>query len=209
MIYITQQREEVLNPIVKLAASALPGDKKYILFAGAGVSKDAGIPTSWDLMLKTASLLYAVENKEIDTDVDLEKWFMESKYAAMEYSKLIGQIYPKYPDQQSFLKDYLNKKEIGEAHKGIAELARRGFIRAIVTTNFEHYIERALEEIGLERQVISTDEDLKNSEPLIHCKAVRVYKPHGDLGQGALKKYTKRFRKTISYDGKRINRNFK
>jgi len=39
-----------MNPVVKLAASALPGEKKYVLFAGAGVSKDAGMPTAWDLM---------------------------------------------------------------------------------------------------------------------------------------------------------------
>lgn len=176
-----------MNAIVKLAASALPGEKKYVLFAGAGVSKDAGIPTAWDLMLKTAGLLYAAESKEIDSEIDLEKWFVSSEYAEMEYSQLIENIYPKYPDQQSFLKDYLNKKDIGQAHKGIAELARREIIRAIITTNFDHYIEKTLEEIGLEIQVISTDEDLQSSEPLIHCKAVRIYKPHGDLGRGALK----------------------
>jgi len=38
---------EILRQLVKLIANALPGDKKYILFAGAGVSKDAGIPTNW------------------------------------------------------------------------------------------------------------------------------------------------------------------
>jgi len=58
-----------MNPIVKLIANALPGDKKYILFAGAGVSKDAGIPTTWELMLKTAGLLYVADNpdKEINS----------------------------------------------------------------------------------------------------------------------------------------------
>jgi hypothetical protein len=66
-------------------------------------------------------------------------------------------------------------------------LARRGIIRAIVTTNFDHFLEKALEEKGLEPQVISTEEDLLHSEPLIHCKAVRVYKPHGTLGRGALR----------------------
>lgn len=176
-----------MNPIVKLAASALPGEKKYVLFAGAGVSKDAGIPTAWDLMLKTAGLLYAADNEVIDLNVDLEEWFLKSKYAQMKYSELIEKVYPNYPDQQNFLKNYLNNKEVGQAHRGTAELVRRGIIRAIITTNFDHYIEKALEEKGLDIQVISTDEDLKNSEPLIHCKAVRIYKPHGDLGRGALK----------------------
>ena len=178
-----------MNPIVKLIANALPGEKKYILFTGAGVSKDAGIPTAWDLILKTAGLLYIAENpnKEIGSDFDLEKWFIESKYSQMEYSELMELIYPKNPDQQDFLKKYLNDHEIGESHKGIAELARRGIIRAIITTNFDHYIEKALEERGLEIQVISTEEDLRNSEPLIQCKSVRIYKPHGNLGCGKLK----------------------
>jgi hypothetical protein len=178
-----------MNPIVKLIANALPGEKKYILFAGGGVSKDAGVPTAWDLMLKTAGLLYIADNpnKKIDSGFNLEKWFIESKYAQMEYSELMELIYSKNPDQQDFLKKYLNNHEIGESHKGIAELARRGIIRAIITTNFDHYIEKALEERGLEIQVISTDDDLKNSEPLIQCKSIRIYKPHGNLGCGKLK----------------------
>ena len=105
----------------------------------------------------------------------------------MSYAELIERIYPNYPDQQSFLKSNLGNKEVGQAHRAIAELARRGIIRAIVTTNFDRCIERALEEKGLDIQVISTDEDLKNSEPLIQCKVVRIYKPHGDLGRGALR----------------------
>jgi hypothetical protein len=179
-----------MNPIVKLAASALPGERKYVLFAGAGVSKDASIPTSWDLMMETASLLYVAENKEANQELNrdqIESWFLESDYAKMEYNELMGILYPNSPDQQSFLKKYLNGHSIGESHRGIAELARRDIIRAIITTNFDHYIEKALEEKGLEVQVISTDEDLKHSEPLIHCKSIRVYKPHGDLGRGKLK----------------------
>ncbi len=41
----------------------------------------------------------------------------------MKYSELIGEIYQSYPEQQSFLKQYLEAHEIGDAHKSIAELA--------------------------------------------------------------------------------------
>ena len=58
-----------MNPIIQLAATALPGDKKFILFAGAGVSKDASIPTAWDLMLKTAALLYASASGKVDGSI--------------------------------------------------------------------------------------------------------------------------------------------
>ncbi|WP_440950693.1 SIR2 family protein [Methanosphaerula subterraneus] len=178
-----------MNPIVKLAASALPGEKKYILFAGAGVSKDANLPTSWDLMLHTASKLYAEEYPEVKTElnpIELENWFKDSKYGQLSFSELIDELFPHYPDQQSFFQNFLADKEIGESHRLIAELARRGMIRAIITTNFDPYIEKALEEKGLTVQVITSDEDLKHSEPLIQCKKVRVYKPHGSLEKGKL-----------------------
>jgi len=176
-----------MNPMIELIANAQPGEKRFILFAGAGVSKDAGIPTAWDLMLKTASLLYATESNEIDKNIDIEEWFLSSDYSRKSYSELIQTLYPKIHDQQNFLEKYLGEKKPGEAHEKIAELARRGIIRAIITTNFDHCIEDALKEKGLDIQVISTDEDLENSEPLIQCKKIRVYKPHGDLGKGKLR----------------------
>jgi hypothetical protein len=176
-----------MNPIVQLAASAIPGSKKYVLFAGAGVSKDAGIPTAWDLVLKTASLLYAAENQVVEKTIDLEKWFLNSRYAKMSYPELIEKLYPSYPEQQAFLKEFLNNKQSGETHDAIAELARRGIIRAIITTNFDKHIEKALEAKGIEVQTISSEEDLIHSEPLIQCQAFRIYKPHGDLGKGQLR----------------------
>jgi hypothetical protein len=48
-----------------------------------------------------------------------------------------------------------------------------------------------LEEKGLDLQVISNDEDLRYSEPLIPRKVVRIYKPHGTLGHGALRNTAK------------------
>ncbi|MGC8691160.1 MAG: SIR2 family protein [Caldisericum sp.] len=176
-----------MNPIIKLIANAQPGEKKFALFVGAGVSKDAEVPTAWDLMLKTASLLYAAENNEIKESINYEEWFLNSNYAKMSYSELIENLYPTYPAQQDFLQQYLGSRKPGKVHELIAELARRGIIRAIVTTNFDHYIEDALKGKGLDIQVISTEEDLTNSEPLIQCKKVRIYKPHGDLGKGMLR----------------------
>lgn len=176
-----------MNPLVKLAASALPGEKRYVLLAGAGVSKDAGIPTAWDLMLKTASLLYAGEVDNIDSRPDLERWFETSSYAQSTYAELMEQLYPNPVEQQAFLSQFLGGQNIGDAHRGIGELARRGIVRAIVTTNFDNSIERALEEAGAQVQVISSEDDVKTCEPLIHCKCTRVYKPHGTLGKGTLK----------------------
>ncbi len=69
----------------------------------------------------------------------------------------------------------------------LAELAKRKVLRCIITTNFDDLIEQALQQIGVSVQVIANDDDLKHSEPLIHCKQFRVYKPHGTLGVGRLR----------------------
>lgn len=170
--------------MAKLAANALLGEKRCILFAGAGVSKDAAIPTSWELRLEIAKMLYiSIKNPK----ERLEEWFPKSECSKMSYPDLMNEFYSKYPSQQDFLQEYLGNRNIGETHRGIAELVGHGIVRAIVTTNFDEYIEKALEEKGLKTQVISTDEDLNNSEPLIQCKFVRVYKPHGTLSRGALR----------------------
>lgn len=177
-----------MNPLIQLAASALPGEKKYVLFAGAGVSKDAGVPTAWDLMLETAKLLYCADGKAAKpSSKEISDWFLLSKYAEMSYADLIGAVYTSSPEQQAFLRKFLNGSKPGEAHLLIAELVRRDIVRAVVTTNFDNYIEQALERLEIPVQVISNDEDLEHSEPLIHCKAVRIYKPHGTLGRGALR----------------------
>lgn len=180
-----------MNQLIRLAANALPGEKTYVLFAGAGVSKDAGIPTAWDLMLETAKYFYIAENPDVDEKNieirEIEDWFTQSKYAEMEYAEIIGGIYENPVEQQRFLEEFLGNREPGEAHRAIAEMARRGILRAIVTTNFDHCLEKALIEKGLDVQIIANENVLEHSEPLIHCKKVRIYKPHGTLGEGKLR----------------------
>jgi hypothetical protein len=174
-----------MHPIMKLAASAEPDERRYVLFAGVGLSKDAGLPTAWDLMLATAALL---RSGEADTaDGDLETWFKESRFAQMTYSDLIGSLFPTPVEQRSFVRDKLALKGTGDAHKLIAELVRKGVFRCAITTNFDELLEKALEEAGIQVQVIASSDDLTHAEPLIHCKSFRVYKPHGTLNSGHLR----------------------
>jgi hypothetical protein len=174
----------MLPPLVKLATSAAPGEAKYVCLAGAGLSKDAGLPTDWDLMIETAALLRVAEE---DDGTALQTWFLASPNKDMKYSELIGGLFNSSVEQQNFIRDKLKAEKPGEAHLLLAELAKRKVLRCIITTNFDDLIEQALQQVGLSVQVIANDDDLKHSEPLIHCKQFRVYKPHGTLGVGRLR----------------------
>lgn len=174
-----------IDPLVRLAANAVAGERKYILLAGAGLSKDAGQHTAWDIVMEAAKLIRAATHE--DSELPLQDWFLASQYAGMTYAEMISRLYPNATEQQAFLERMLTVRAPGRAHNAIAELCRRGILRSIVTTNFDILLETALRERGIEPQVIASDMDFQNAIPLIHCQTVRVYKPHGTLGTGRLR----------------------
>lgn len=66
-----------------------------------------------------------------------------------------------------------------KAHKCIAELVKKGYIKVIVTTNFDRLIENALKEIGVEPSVISNPVHIENVMPLVHSPFTLI-KINGD-----------------------------
>lgn len=200
-----------MNSIVTLVANALPNEKRYILLCGAGVSKDAGIPTGWEIMLNTADYIRK-SHSEYNENENIESWFKNSEYKNATYSELLEKVFPTTVSQQEYLSNHLDNRDIGETHLLIAELARCGIIKAIVTTNFDRCIEKALDKKNIQYQVISSNEDLIASEPLGLCKKFRIYKPHGTIGIGQIRntpadlkefppEYTNELKKIISEHG--------
>ena len=176
-----------IDPIVQLAASAIPGKKKYVLLIGAGVSRDAGLPTAWDLTLEIAKLIYASINPEDELPDDIENWFINSEYSNRKFSEYMEEFFPQQGDLKDFLNLHLSKTPTKYVYKYVSELVKRGYIRAIITTNFDNYTEKALEREGIDYNVIVTKEDVKSAEPLIQTDKFRIYKPHGDLNRGKIK----------------------
>ena len=66
-----------------------------------------------------------------------------------------------------------------QAHRVLAQLCASGTIRLILTTNFDHLIERALDEAGVTPQVIVGPSQVASMRPLPH-PGVTVVKLHGD-----------------------------
>ena len=64
-------------------------------------------------------------------------------------------------------------------HRAIAALAAKGFIRVILTTNFDRLIETALNDAGVAPAVLTTPDQLQGALPLIHTRCC-VVKLHGD-----------------------------
>lgn len=65
------------------------------------------------------------------------------------------------------------------AHHAIARLVARGYIRVIVTTNFDRLLEKAFEESGITATPIYTPEAAQGALPLAHSPCT-IIKPNGD-----------------------------
>ena len=101
---------------------------------------------------------------------------------------LLDELARTHTERQQLLRPYFvpNEQEREEglkqptaAHHAIARLAAQGFIRVIITTNFDRLIESALHEAGVEPAVLSSPDDLKGALPLPHMQCC-VLKIHGD-----------------------------
>ena len=158
----------------------------YALLLGSGVSRAAGIPTGWDVVKDLIGKLAATTGEV--SIADPEQWYVEKYQESPDYSKLLDHLARTQTERQQLLRPYFepNAQEQEEglkqptaAHKAIAWLIARGFIKVIVTTNFDRLIEKALEAEGITPTVLSTPEQMHGSLPLVHIDCC-VLKVHGD-----------------------------
>ena len=176
----------MIDPITALAFSVYENKGVYALLLGSGVSRAAYIPTGWEVTLDLIKRVAALEG--VTGQPDWAKWYGDKYGAEANYSALLDQLASTPDERRSILHSYIEptEEEIAEgrkvptrAHHAIARLVRAGFIRVIITTNFDRLMENALREAGIEPTVIKSDDDLKGAVPLTHSRCYLV-KVHGD-----------------------------
>ena len=174
------------EPVLRLALSIHAHPGVYALLIGSGVSRAADIPTGWDIVLDLIRKVAAMEGE--DPEPDPEAWYKRRFGEPPDYAKLLDKLTTTSAERMALLRAYFEpteeEKEQGlkvptAAHRAIATLVELGYVRMILTTNFDRLIERALQEVGIEPEVISTEDDLRGAMPYIHSRCYLV-KLHGD-----------------------------
>ena len=158
----------------------------YALLLGSGVSRSAGIPTGWDVVLDLVRKLARADGS--DPEPDPEEWYRSEYGQPPQYSTLLEELAPAADERRSLLEGYFEptpeEREEGvktptDAHRAIARMVAEGWIRVIVTTNFDRLLEVSLEEAGVTPVVIATADQAAGATPLAHSKCT-VIKVHGD-----------------------------
>lgn len=182
-----------IDPLVSLTFSVQTNKGVYALLLGSGISRAAGIPTGWEIVLDLIRKLAAVQCEEPLPGA--EEWFKERYGKPADYADLLDQLTQTAAERTELLRSYFepNEQEREQglkfptaAHRAIAELMRLGYFRIVITTNFDRLLEQALKDAGLEPVVISTSDAIKGAPPLAHARCT-IVKLHGDYLDHRLK----------------------
>ena len=168
----------------------------YALLVGSGISRSASIPTGWEITLDLVAKLAHLQSE--DCKGDEAKWYVDKFGRDPDYSELLCAVAPTAAAQQQLLTQYFEPTQIEReegkklptvAHREIARLVSGGYIRVIMTTNFDRLLETALEAEGVAPVVIASADAAKGAPPLAHSKCT-VIKVHGDYLDHRIKNST-------------------
>ncbi len=176
----------MIDPVHSLAFSVQANPGVYAVLLGSGVSRAAKIPTGWEVTLDLIRKLAKLHGET--SDPDPEHWYRKKFKQEANYSDLLDALAKKPAERQQLLRSYWEpteqEREEGEkqptaAHRAIAALAAQGFIKVIITTNFDRLVETALNDAGVVPTVLSSPDQVQGALPLIHTQCC-VFKVHGD-----------------------------
>lgn len=176
----------MLDAITSLAFSVHAAKGVYAVLLGSGVSRAAKIPTGWEITLELARKVAALEGEDCGTDP--AGWYRTKFNSDPDYAQLLDGVAKTPAERQQLLRSYWEPsdgereegaKQPTTAHRAIAELVKRGYVRVILTTNFDRLMELALQDAGVQPTVLSSPDHIDGAMPLIHTPCT-VIKVHGD-----------------------------
>jgi len=176
----------VNDPLTQIAFSIYENKGVFALLLGSGLSRAAEVPTGWEVTLDLVRRVAVAQG--VDEQADWAAWYRDQTGTEPNYSTVLEEIALSAEERRSILHRYIEPneedKEHGrkvptKAHYAIADLVRAGYIRVIITTNFDRLMENALRERGIEPCIVSAVDGLRGAEPLTHT-ACYILKLHGD-----------------------------
>ncbi len=174
------------NSTTSISFSIFSNKGVYALLLGSGISRNSGIPTGWDIVVELIQKLAELKKEKcLPTP---EEWFTSQFHEEPNYSNILAKLFKSSSERLNFLKPYFEpteeEKEQGlklptKTHKHIATLVKKGYIKVVITTNFDRLLEKALQEEGIEPLVIRHPSDIDGAMPLVHSDFVLI-KINGD-----------------------------
>ena len=174
------------DPLTQLAFGVFESKGVYALLLGSGISRAAQIPTGWEITLDLVRRVGLAQGA--GEQADWAAWYRERTGREPDYSELLAVLGATPDERRAIIHGYIEpteddraegRKTPTAAHRAIAELVEGGYIKVIVTTNFDRLLESALRDRGIEPTVVASVDGLAGAEPIVHSSCY-ILKLHGD-----------------------------
>ena len=95
--------------------------------------------------------------KGVEEQDDWVKWYVEAEGKEPDYSEVLAQVASTSTERRAILHPYIEpgeedreegRKIPTSGHSAIARLVQQGYVRVIVTTNFDRLMETALRKLA-------------------------------------------------------------
>lgn len=175
-----------VDPLLLLAYAVHTSPGVYAVLVGSGVSSAAGVPTGWAITLNLVKKVAALEGQDVGHDP--EAWYRGRFDGPPEYSSLLNTLGKTPAERQAIVRSYIEPTDEDRikglkvptaAHRALARLASGGYVRIIITTNFDRLIEQALADTGIDFDMVANVDALAGARPIGHSPCL-VIKLHGD-----------------------------
>jgi SIR2-like domain len=174
------------DPFLPLAFSLFSNPGAYAVLAGAGVSRGAGLPTAWDIVVDLIGQMAGDGPVEINSDT-AAPWYEERFDQTPTYSDVVEKLALTPTERQGLLRKYFEPSDAdgdtplgpSVAHRAIARMMQAGVIRVVLTMNFDRLFEQALRELQIEPTIVATEADAQGLGPL-HTVQHCIIHLHGD-----------------------------
>jgi len=177
------------DAFITLAFSMESNPGAYAVLVGAGVSKGA-VPTAWEVLTRLIVDTANLRGDQVAPE-EAERWWAERIGTNATYENVLESLAPTQHERQGLLRRFFESdpNDVGPngegaiapniAHRCIARLVKLGVIRVIVTTNFDHLLEEAIRDEGVQPTVVATEADVVGLAPL-HTLECCILHLHGD-----------------------------
>lgn len=184
--------------VVPVAYAMHASPKRYALLLGAGISVAAGLPSGRDVTAKMIREIALSHEKKIEGGDDAEaciQWFGDEFKEPPTFDKLMAKLGIEEDNRRETLQPFILPTddegntlsvEPTPAHRMIAELVKDKIVSLIITTNFDHLLEKAIEDTTGIRPVVIRSDSTQNVMS-IFPDTCRIVKINGDFENLKLK----------------------
>lgn len=174
------------NITTTISFSVFSNKGVYALLLGSGISNSSGIPTGWDVVIDLITKLAKINNDNCEPNQ--EEWFTSKYGEEPNYSRILSKLAKTPSERVKLLEPYFKQteedieqkiKDPTITHRKIATLIKKGYIKVIITTNFDRLLEKALQAEGIEPTVIRHPNDIDGAMPIVHSE-ITIIKVNGD-----------------------------